>query len=193
VRAEPLSVVLLDEIEKAHREIFDLLLGVLGEGRLTDTSGRLVDFRMTIIVMTSNLGGEQRRAVGFGGDTGADHARAVLQHFRPELVGRLDRIVSFRALAPEDVARIVDLEVTSIAERPGLSDRGLSLRVSNEARELLVSLGYDPAMGARPLKRVLEDRVVAPLAVRLAADPGLRDATFVVGALNGAVTLERSQ
>jgi ATP-dependent Clp protease ATP-binding subunit ClpC len=194
VRAQPLSVVLLDEIEKAHREVFDLLLGVLGEGRLTDTSGRLVDFRMTIVVMTSNLGGEQKRPVGFGGNvSGADHAKAVLQHFRPELVGRLDRIVSFRALAPEDVGRILDLEVTAIAERPGLAERGVSLRIDDEAREVLVSLGYDPAMGARPLKRVLEDRVVAPLAVRLAADPGLRQARFVVGARNGEVTLARSQ
>ncbi len=175
VRRQPLCVVLLDEIEKAHPEVFDLLLGVLGEGRLTDTMGRLVDFRMAVIVMTSNLGAGGRAAPGFGADALPDHAAAVRAHFRPELIGRLDHVVSFRSLSPADIERIVDLELAKIRRRPGLVQRGLTLRLSTPARAWLASHGFDAGMGARPLRRLLEEVVVAPLAVRMAGDPGLRD------------------
>jgi ATP-dependent Clp protease ATP-binding subunit ClpC len=174
VRRQPLAVVLLDELEKAHAEVFDLLLGVLGEGRLTDSMGRLVDFRMTVIVMTSNLGA-LASGVGFGGGGGRDHAAAVRAHFRPELIGRLDQVVAFGPLSRADIERIVELEVAKLRRRPGLPQRNLRLWVSPAARAQLAARGHDPGLGARPLRRLLEEQVVAPLAIRLAGDPALRD------------------
>jgi ATP-dependent Clp protease ATP-binding subunit ClpC len=175
VRREPLCVVLLDEIEKAHAEVHDLLLGVLGEGRLTDALGRLVDFRMAVIVLTSNLGTDHTVTAGFAGAAGGDHVGAVRRHFRPELVGRLDAIVPFAALTPADVVRIVGLELDKVRRRPGLVARAIELDVSVAARAELARRGFDAKFGARPLRRMIEDTVVAPLAVRLAADPALRD------------------
>ena len=176
VREQPLSLVLLDEIEKAHAEVFDLLLGVLGEGRLTDAFGRLVDFRMTMVLMTSNLGAGGKGPVGFGEgrDPGAFH-RAVRQHFRPELFNRIDHVISFRSLAPEDILRIVDLEIERVNLRTGLLRRNLRLRVSSEARALLAQLGYHPTHGARPLKRIIEEKLITPVAARMAQDASLRD------------------
>ena len=189
VRQEPLSLVLFDELEKADPEVFDLLLGVLGEGRLSDEEGRLVDFRMTLIVMTSNLGVADTRSVGFGGpgerpgEASVETSLAkVREHFRPELVNRIDHVVPFRSLGRADVLRIVDLELDKAKKRTGLVRRGLTLRVLPEARALLAELGYDPARGARPLKRVLEEQVITPIAARIAADAGLRDREIVVGA-----------
>ncbi len=180
VRARPLSVVLLDEIEKAHAEVFDLLLGLLGEGRLTDATGRLVDFRGTIVVMTSNLGATEQAPVGFASARGDDYLRAVRQHFRPELFNRIDQVLSFRALAPEDVQRIVDLSLDDVRARTGLVRRGMTLRVTSAARSRLAELGFHPTRGARPLKRVIEERVVTPIAAALAREPGLRDRTIQV-------------
>ena len=190
VRAQPLSVVLLDEIEKAHPEVFDLLLGVLGEGRLTDALGRLCDFRMTVIVMTSNLGAREAKATGFAGDASADHVAAVRQHFRPEYLGRIDHLVPFRALAPADIVRIVDLELDKVRTRPGLVVRRIALAVTPAAREALAARGFDPKMGARPLRRLIEEAVVTPLAVRMSADPGFRDREVVVAATSEAQTLD---
>ena len=177
MRRQPLCVVLLDELEKAHPEVFDILLGVLGEGRLTDSLGRLVDLRMAVVAMTSNLGAQGRAAIGFGGESAPDFAAAVRNHFRPELIGRLDHVISFRSLAPADIERIVELELAKIRRRPGLPQRGLTLWTSAPARAWLAARGFDAKMGARPLRRLLEEVVVAPLAVRMAADPSLRDRT----------------
>ncbi|WP_437936040.1 AAA family ATPase [Sorangium sp. So ce341] len=190
VRQEPLSLVLLDEIEKAHREVFDLLLGILGEGRLTDEDGRHVDFRMALIVMTSNLGVADRPPVGFGGDEerGAPAAAgprraapaSVREHFRPELVNRIDHVVQFRSLGRDSVLRIVDLELAKAEARTGLVRRNLRLRVLPEARAWLADAGFDPRRGARPLKRVIEERVITPIAARMAEDPSCRDREIVV-------------
>jgi ATP-dependent Clp protease ATP-binding subunit ClpC len=180
VRAQPLSLVLFDEIEKAHRETFDLLLGLLGEGRLTDSRGSLVDFRMTIVVMTSNLGVSERAAPGFGTGRQQDFARGVREHFRPEFWNRLDHVVSFGHLQREDVRRIVDLELGKVRAREGLRARGVSLEVSAAARDRLADLGYDERRGARPLQRVIEERVVTPMAVHLAEAPELTGVTFRV-------------
>ena len=176
VRQSPLCVVLLDEIEKAHPQVFDLLLGVLGEGRLTDSLGRLVDFRMAVICLTSNLGARESRA-GFGGGGGAasDHVAAVRAHFRPELLGRLDHVVPFRPLGPGEVERIVTLELEKVRRRPGLVARRLELRATPRARARLAERGFDAKLGARPLRRLIEEAVVAPLAVRMSAEPGFRD------------------
>ena len=191
VRQEPLSLVLLDEIEKADREVFDVLLALLGEGRLTDEEGRLVDFRMTLIVMTSNLGVADTRAVGFGesdDDRTASLAR-VREHFRPELFNRIDHVVPFRPLSRADVLRIVDLELGKAQTRSGLLRKSLRLDVRPEARALLAELGYHPTRGARPLKRVIEELVITPIAARIAADAALRDRDLVIEAESGRIVL----
>jgi ATP-dependent Clp protease ATP-binding subunit ClpC len=184
VRQEPLSLVLLDEIEKADREVFDLLLGILGEGRLTDEEGRLVDFRMTLIVMTSNLGVADTRPLGFG-DSDSSEAPTlakVREHFRPEFWNRIDHIIPFRSLDRADVLRIVDLELDRASARTGLLRKNLRLRVGPEARARIAELGYHPTRGARPLKRVIEERVITPIAARIAEDASLRDREIVVEA-----------
>jgi len=180
VREQPLSLVLLDEIEKAHPEVFDLLLGVLGEGRLTDDTGRFVDFRTTLIVMTSNVGVTDTRPVGFGEPSGGDFLRKVRAHFRPEFYNRIDHVLSFRSLSPGDVERIVELELESAARRSGLLRRKLSLRATAGARARLAELGYHPTRGARPLRRLIEERVMTPIASKIAEDPSFRDATITV-------------
>ena len=176
VRQQPLCLLLFDEIEKAHSEVFDLLLSVLGEGRLTDEDGRVVDFRMTLIVMTSNLGVSSSRPVGFGDTSSSpEHAgnQAARATFRPEFYNRIDHVVGFRSLARGDVARIVELELDKVRARPGLVRRKIELRVSADARQRLAELGFDPQRGARPLKRVIEERVVAPVGAWMAANPTL--------------------
>ncbi|MBH23179.1 MAG: ATP-dependent Clp protease ATP-binding subunit ClpA [Myxococcales bacterium] len=173
VRQQPLSLVLFDEVEKAHPEVFDLLLGVLGEGRMSDALGRLVDFRMTVIVMTSNLGVSETPPVGFSGGGGVRFEKVVRDHFRPEFVGRLDYIVPFRNLEPDDVTQIVDLELSKLASRTGLVRRGLRLNVHPGARQRLAERGYHPTRGARPLKRVIEEEVITPVAIRMAREPDL--------------------
>jgi ATP-dependent Clp protease ATP-binding subunit ClpC len=186
VHQRPLSLVLFDELEKAHPEVFDLMLGILGEGRLTDAMGRLVDFRMTLVVMTSNLGVAERASVGFDAQPRTDYERAVRDFFRPELVNRIDHVVSFRALAEDDIRRITDLELSRALTRPGLQRRGLSLLVDPRARDRLAELGFHPTRGARPLRRVIEERVITPLAARIAADPSFRDRRVSVVARGSA-------
>ncbi|MCY1078094.1 AAA family ATPase [Archangium lansingense] len=181
VRQQPMSLVLFDEIEKAHPEVFDLLLGILGEGRLTDSLGRLVDFRMAVVCMTSNLGVEQSEPAGFGAERGSeDFLRAIRQAFRPELFNRIDHVIPFRRLSEADVLRIVDLELEKAASRAGLLRRRLRLVVEPDARAWLARHGYDPKLGARPLKRLIEAKVMAPIAVKLSAEAGLEGAMLPV-------------
>ena len=180
VREQPLSLVLLDEIEKAHASVFDLLLAVLGEGRMTDSRGRSVDFRNTVVVMTSNIG-VKRGSVGFAEARAAsDYSADVRAFFRPELVARLERIVSFASLTAADVERIVDLELVACAKRPGFARRAIQLRASAAARRKLAELGYIPEYGARPLRRVIEERVITRLAIELSEHPELREITAEV-------------
>jgi ATP-dependent Clp protease ATP-binding subunit ClpC len=174
IRRQPLSLVLFDEIEKAHPEVFDLMLGVLGEGRLTDADGRLADFRMALLCLTSNLGVSETATVGFGARTGLSVDTKVRQHFRAELVNRLDAIVPFRGLDQADVRRIVDLELAKAGRREGMLTRRLTLSVTEAAKNRLAELGFHPTRGARPLRRVIEERLMTPLSVRLAEDPTLR-------------------
>ena len=139
VRRRPYSVVLLDEIEKAHPDVFNVLLQVMDDGRLTDGQGRTVDFKNIVLIMTSNIP---------GGRTGAE-----LQ-FKPEFINRLDDIVEFEALDREQIGTIVDLQVERLVRR--VRDRGVEIRLTDAARTLLGDLGYDPTYGARPLKRVIQ-------------------------------------
>ena len=150
VRRRPYSVVLLDEIEKAHADVFNVLLQLMDDGRLTDGQGRTVSFKNTVVIMTSNVAG------------GMDGVRAT---FKPEFVNRLDEIVEFSQLSRDELGRIVDLQTARLAER--VRERGVEIEVSEDARELLGNLGYDPIYGARPLKRVIQKRLVDRLALEL--------------------------
>jgi ATP-dependent Clp protease ATP-binding subunit ClpB len=170
VRRRPYSVILFDEIEKAHPDVFNVLLQILDDGRLTDSQGRMVDFRNTVIIMTSNVGsalileaGEQDAA----GSVAVEKAvRDQLRlHFRPEFLNRVDDIIVFRQLDRADIAAIVELQLARV--RALLEQKGLALRVTPEARELVASEGYDPTFGARPLKRVIQRRIQNPIALEL--------------------------
>ena len=178
VRQTPLSLILLDEIEKAHPEVFDALLAMLGEGRMTDAEGSTVGFSMTIVVMTSNLGVRRSAAPGFSSedaDVRTGLVGEVRKHFRPEFFNRIDHVVPFRALSREDILAVVELELAKAAKRAGFVRRGLTLQVDADAKARLAELGYHPTRGARPLRRVIEERVIGPLAVLMAADPKLRE------------------
>jgi ATP-dependent Clp protease ATP-binding subunit ClpB len=156
-------VVLMDEVEKAHPDVFNVLLQVLEDGRLTDSHGRTVDFRNTVLVMTSNLGSVQIQELV--GDREAQRAAvmdAVGQHFRPEFINRIDEVVVFEPLAREQIAGIAEIQLQRLRKR--LAERDLQLQLSPEVMDKLVSVGYDPVYGARPLKRALQQWVENPLA-----------------------------
>jgi len=168
VRRKPYSVILLDEVEKAHPDVFNVLLQVLEDGRLTDSQGRTVDFRNTVIVMTSNLGSAQIQELV--GDPEAQHAAvmdAVGQHFRPEFINRIDEVVVFEPLGKQQIAGIASIQMQRLGER--LAERDLKLELTDEALEKLVSVGYDPVYGARPLKRAIQRWIENPLAQRILA------------------------
>ena len=168
VRRRPYAVILLDEIEKAHHSVFNLLLQVLDDGRLTDGHGRTVDFRNTVVVMTSNLGTEIiQEAEDDGERVRAGVLEAVREHFRPEFVNRIDEMVVFRPLGRDEVRAIVDLEAGRLRAR--LAERGIGLCVTGAALDRIAESGYDPAYGARPLKRVFRAEVENPLARRILA------------------------
>jgi len=172
VRRRPYSVVLFDEIEKAHPDVWNILLQILEEGKLTDSMGRVVDFRNTIILLTSNVGTETMRKsnIGFGTpNEEADHERLKSQLleeakkvFRPEFLNRLDEILVFRSLNKEDLIKVLDLEMSKLSARLRLKD--IELELEEAARDLLIQKGYDPVYGARPMRRTVEQMVQDPLA-----------------------------
>ena len=174
VRRKPYSVILMDEVEKAHPDVFNILLQVLEDGRLTDSQGRTVDFRNTVIVMTSNLGSAQIQELV--GDSEAQRAAvmdALGQHFRPEFINRVDEVVVFEPLGKDQIAGIADIQMQRLRER--LAERDLDLQLSDEALEKLIAVGYDPVYGARPLKRAIQRWIENPLAQRILAgdfEPG---------------------
>jgi ATP-dependent Clp protease ATP-binding subunit ClpC len=164
VRQQPFVVVLLDEIEKAAPDVFDMLLGMFDEGRLTDTYGRTTTFRSAVIVMTSNLGADRHEPLGFDQADHAAHEAAVSRFFRPEFFNRIDAVVNFQALSHESVLAITRKELAELALREGFAKYGIRLTWSDHLVEGLAVDGYDARFGARPLQRVLEAKVVAPLA-----------------------------
>jgi ATP-dependent Clp protease ATP-binding subunit ClpB len=174
VRRRPYSVVLLDEIEKAHPEVFDVLLQILDDGRLTDGQGRTVDFRNTVLIMTSNI-------------RSADQLRDV---FRPEFLNRIDEVVEFRPLTREQLAEIVELQLARLRTR--LADRGLELDLTEDAKQVLADAGWDPTYGARPLKRALQRLVENPLALRLLEGEFGDGDTVRVDAKDGELVFERA-
>jgi ATP-dependent Clp protease ATP-binding subunit ClpB len=172
VRRRPYTVVLLDEIEKAHPDVFGVLLQVMDDGRLTDGQGRTVDFKNVVLIMTSNIP---------GGRAGAE------AHFKPEFINRLDDIVEFDALDRGQIAEIVDLQVERLVRR--VRERGIEVELTDRARELLGNLGYDPTYGARPLKRVIQKRLVDPLALAILEGDFREGDTVRVGAGDGDLVL----
>jgi ATP-dependent Clp protease ATP-binding subunit ClpC len=197
VRDQPFMVVLLDEFEKAHPSLFDVLLQVLGEGRLTDGAGRVADFTNSVVIMTSNLGAEsfRRTTAGFAdlssGTTAVGHfERHVKAFLRPEMFNRLDRIVPFAPLSPEIITRIARRELDGLSRRDGLRMRDIKLEIAAEAVEHLAQGGYDPRYGARPLKRAIERHLVAPLAERLCRNAGNGAVDFRVQAVEGQLLVE---
>jgi ATP-dependent Clp protease ATP-binding subunit ClpC len=203
VRRRPYSVVLFDEIEKAHPEVLNVLLQVMEDGRLTDGHGRTVDFRNTVVIMTSNLGSTQDTRASFGFSTGdrtkTEEERKVLQKnveralqafFRPEFINRIDDVIIFEPLTPKELRFIVDIMVQEVGSR--LAERGISLTLTDAAKEALVDEGYDRVYGARPLRRTVERRIENPLSRRiLGGDFGEGDHVTVDYA-GGDFTFERS-
>lgn len=169
IRRRPYSVVLLDEIEKAHRDVFNILLQVLDDGRLTDNQGHTVDFTNTIIVMTSNIGSQLIQEITESGGTEDEIREAVMQalkqRFLPEFLNRIDEVIIFHPLRKDQIRKIAQIQIRRLKER--LATRGVELRVTERAIEALAELGYDPTYGARPLKRVIQQRIENPLAVEL--------------------------
>ncbi|MEL0067978.1 MAG: ATP-dependent chaperone ClpB [Gammaproteobacteria bacterium] len=170
VRRKPYSVVLLDEIEKAHPDVFNILLQVLDDGRLTDGQGRTVDFRNTVIIMTSNLGSDRIQAIAQSETNDSDlyeqmktaTSEVVAEHFRPEFINRIDDMVVFHPLTMAQLKVIAEIQIKQLQNR--LTDRGFELQVSEEAYEAISEAGFDPVFGARPLKRVLQQRLENPMA-----------------------------
>jgi ATP-dependent Clp protease ATP-binding subunit ClpB len=190
VRRRPYTVILLDEIEKAHPDVFNVLLQVLDDGRLTDGQGRTVDFRNTVLIMTSNLGSQYITELGRGDE--AEMRRRVMEavraHFRPEFLNRIDEIIIFHRLGEAEIAAIVDIQLDRV--RRLLAERQLGLEVTAAARELLGRLGYDPAYGARPLKRAIQQHLLNPLAVAVLEGRFHPGETVRVDARDGALVLE---
>ncbi|MGJ0506944.1 MAG: ATP-dependent chaperone ClpB [Methylocystis sp.] len=191
VRRRPYQVVLFDEIEKAHPDVFNVLLQVLDDGRLTDGQGRTVDFKNTLIIMTSNLGAEFLVMQQEGEDSTAVHdevMQVVRAHFRPEFLNRVDEIILFHRLRREDMGAIVDIQVKRLQKL--LEDRKITLHLDTKARDWLAAKGYDPAYGARPLKRVMQKELQDALAERLLAGEIVDGATVEISADGPSLTID---
>jgi ATP-dependent Clp protease ATP-binding subunit ClpB len=202
VRRRPYAVVLLDEIEKAHPDVFNTLLQVMDDGRLTDGQGRTVDFKNTVLIMTSNLpmgadpGDDTSDGAGASGAATGAAADArlrteLLQYFKPEFVNRLDDIVRFRSLTREQIAEIVDLQVTQVIDR--VRERGIEVTLTDSARELLANMGYDPTYGARPLRRVIQKQLTDRLALALLQRELREGDTVRVDAVGGELAFETAR
>ena len=196
VRRRPYSVVLLDEIEKAHPEVLNILLQLLDDGRLTDGKGRTIDFRQTVVIMTSNVG-SHALAANAGRDAGIDEATrrdvmdALREHFRPEFLNRVDETILFHPLGRSHMGAIVDIQLRGLMKR--LAERKVAVHLSEAARERLVEEGYDPVYGARPLKRTIQRRLLDPLALKV-LEGGFREGDTVdVGVANGELTFSAAR
>jgi len=197
VREQPFSVVLLDEFEKAHQSFFDLLLQMLGEGRLTDSRGRVADFTNSIIVMTSNLGASEFQRGKSGFFNNSRHKQAAFKHFdsavreflRPEIFNRLDRIVPFAPLDEKSVFRIAEIEIEKLKKRDGLRFRPVKLEIGKDVLKHLAETGYEVRYGARPLKRAVERKLLAPLSAELNLRPADEKLTVETLIKNGEIEL----
>jgi ATP-dependent Clp protease ATP-binding subunit ClpB len=179
IKRRPYSIVLLDEIEKAHADVFNILLQILDDGRLTDGKGRTVDFKNTIIIMTSNLGSGLIKELSQDFERMESEVKSILEeHFRPEFLNRVDEIIIFKALSKEVILQILDIQIDELAKR--LEERGIGIEVERRAKSELTDRGYDPVYGARPLKRVLQRDVENPLALNILEGEYIEGDTVVV-------------
>jgi ATP-dependent Clp protease ATP-binding subunit ClpB len=196
VRRRPYSVVLFDEIEKAHADVFNTLLQLLDDGRLTDGQGRTVDFKNTVIIATSNIGSEALSRLDERGDASNERVEevaleALRKHFRPEFINRIDETVVFRRLDREHIRKIVDIQLQELRAR--LDRRGLRLEVQDAAKDFIAEIGFDPLYGARPLKRAIQRHLEDPLARRVLAGDFLPGTTILVSARNGELSIESAE
>jgi ATP-dependent Clp protease ATP-binding subunit ClpB len=184
VRRRPYSVVLFDEIEKAHQDVFNVLLQILDDGRLTDSKGRVVDFKNTVLIMTSNLGSREIQSAEGNEKQAKEAVLMVLRdHFKPEFLNRIDDTVVFKQLTRDQISQIIDVQLEKL--RKNLEERGITITLDDSARELLVEEGYDPVYGARPLKRAIQSLIQNPLAVSLLKGEIGAGQTVRVSAENG--------
>jgi ATP-dependent Clp protease ATP-binding subunit ClpB len=191
VRRRPYSVVLLDEIEKAHPDVFNVLLQVMDDGRLTDGQGRTVDFKNTVLIMTSNVGSQHIVAEADEEKMRQAVEATLAQHFKPEFLNRIDDVVIFQRLSKEQIKRIVDLQVAQLVTR--VRERGVEVELTDTARELLANLGWDPTYGARPLKRVIQKRLVDKLALAMLEGRFGEGDTVLVDAADGDLVFEKAE
>jgi len=194
VRRRPYSVILLDEVEKAHHDVFNVLLQVLDDGRLTDGQGRTVDFRNTVIVMTSNLGSQHIQELSGEGDAAYIQMKAavmgvVQSHFRPEFINRLDEIVVFHPLGREQIREIARIQTAYLAKR--LGERQIKFSIDDAALELLGNVGFDPVYGARPLKRAIQQQIENPLAQKILAGEFVAGDTVAVANVGGTLNFRK--
>ncbi len=192
VRRKPYSVVLMDEVEKAHPDVFNVLLQVLDDGRLTDGQGRTVDFRNTVIVMTSNLGSQLIQELS-GEERYGQMKEAVLdvvgKHFRPEFINRVDEVVVFHPLQQAQIRAIADIQIDYLRRR--LAEREMQLELTEAALDKLAEAGFDPVYGARPLKRAIQQRIENPLAQAILSGRFLPGDTVKVDAVGGELTFAK--
>ncbi|MGE8541616.1 MAG: AAA family ATPase, partial [Acinetobacter sp.] len=192
VRRKPYSVVLFDEVEKAHPDVFNILLQVLDDGRLTDSQGRVIDFKNTVIVMTSNLGSSDVRELGEGATDAEVRAvvmNAVSQHFRPEFINRIDELVVFHSLQKAQIRGIADIQLSRLRAR--LSEKDMSLTVDDSAFDQLIDAGFDPVYGARPLKRAIQQQVENTLAQKILSGEFQAGDTIVITGDSGHLAFEK--
>jgi ATP-dependent Clp protease ATP-binding subunit ClpC len=178
VRRQPFCVVLFDEFEKAAPEVFDVLLGLLDEGRLTDRFGRVTWFRSAIVIMTSNLGASASGSAGFTADSGPNYESEISKFFRPEFFNRLDSIITFKPLVPAEIEAITRKELSELVAREGLAAANIQVTWSEKLVATMAREGYDQRFGARPLQRVIEQRVAIPLARWRVANAKVRNITL---------------
>jgi ATP-dependent Clp protease ATP-binding subunit ClpA len=194
VRRRPYAVLLLDEIEKAHPDVFNILLQIFEDGRLTDSKGRMVSFKNTIIIMTSNLGSDYiNKMATIGFNTKEDLAQresmrekvfdALRDGFRPEFLNRIDEVVIFNYLQKEQIKNIVDLEMSKVEKR--LAAKEIKIDISEKAKELLVKEGFDPNLGARPLKRVIQRLILDPLSIKIVASEVVEGSRVLIDEKDG--------
>jgi ATP-dependent Clp protease ATP-binding subunit ClpB len=192
VRRKPYSVVLFDEVEKAHPDVFNILLQVLDDGRLTDSQGRVVDFKNTVIVMTSNLGSSDVRELGdnpLDEEVRAVVMNAVAQHFRPEFINRIDELVVFHSLKKAQIRGIADIQLDRLRDR--LVEKDMRLTVDDQAFDLLIDAGFDPVYGARPLKRAIQQQVENNLAQKILSGYYVAGDNIMITAQDGQLSFDK--
>jgi ATP-dependent Clp protease ATP-binding subunit ClpC len=199
VRHRPYAVILFDEIEKAHPEVFNMLLQVIDEGRLTDGKGRIVNFKNTIIILTSNIGSqfvEKMESIGFSNKNEREDytqtkdkvLEALKDNFRPEFINRLDEIIVFDILSPEAIREIVNLRIKVVVDR--LHTKGIMFNITEDAMNYLARAGYDPHYGARPLNRLIQNKILNPVASYIISNGVKKGDTVVVTMKNGDLSIE---